>query len=147
VTQAPAPDPKNDPAALRVIKKPVSVGVAFAGQDGVCRTLEGAVAYRAGDAIVTAQTGESWPIARAKFDESYEETGEPGRYRKRPTLAFALRLSNPAKVPAGWRADPLSAKPGDWVLAYADGGFGVVQDSIFRETYAPAPDETRWPPP
>ena len=141
------PDPLDDPAALRVVKKPVVVTVVFADAQGVCETLEGAVGYRPGDAIVTAQSGESWPIARAKFDASYEAVGAPGHYRKRPSVAHALRLRAPARVPVGEGGETLKAKPGDWLVAYADGDHGVVNDAIFRATYAPARGEKRWPPP
>ena len=140
------PDPTHDPAALRVVKKPVAVTVVFADEEGVCATLEGAVAYRAGDAIVTAKTGESWPIARAKFDASYEAADKPGHYRKRPSVVHALRLRAPARVPVGDAGGALQAKPGDWLIAYGDGEHGVVKDAIFRATYGPARGERRWPP-
>ena len=37
------PDLTSDPHALRVIKRPIAVPVAFAREDGVCETLEGPV--------------------------------------------------------------------------------------------------------
>ena len=47
----------------------------------------------------------------------------------------------------GWQTDLLHGRVGDWLLRYEDGNSGVVRDDIFRATYAPAPGETRWPPP
>lgn len=144
------PDPTEDPRALRVIKRPEPVRVAFAGGEGVCETLEGPVAYRAGDAILTGPRGERWPVARDAFLAGYRpdpptEAGADGIYRKAPQVVLALRLDRPASVPVGWRADPLRGRPGDWLLRYADGSLGIVQDAIFRDSYAPAPGETRWP--
>jgi hypothetical protein len=146
------PDLTADPDALRVLKKPLPVAVAFAASDGVCETLEGPVRYRSGDAILTGAQGEQWPVQRAAFLSSYEtvpptRSGEDGLYRKAPAIARARRLGAARTVPVGWQDDPLDARPGDWLLRYEDGSHGVLQDAIFRETYGPAPGETRWPPP
>ncbi|HXW24244.1 MAG TPA: PGDYG domain-containing protein [Xanthobacteraceae bacterium] len=145
------PELSTDPRALRVYKKPIPLQATFALADGVCKTLEGPVRFRAGDAILTGSRGEHWPVGRGLFLSSYEpvpptRAGENGRYRKAPAVAHAIRLDRPREVPVGWQNDPLHGQPGDWLLRYADGSHGVVQDAIFRETYAPAPGETRWPP-
>lgn len=145
-------DAASDPAALRVQKRAACVRVAFAKADGVCNTLEGPVRYRAGDAIVTGVRQEQWPIRRELFLKSYTplpptSLGEDGAYHKAPVTVWALRLTAPAEVPVGWQDDPLHGRPGDWLLDYGDGSRGVVRDEIFRDTYGPAPGETRWPPP
>jgi hypothetical protein len=145
------PDLAADPRALRVCKKPDPVRTEFATADGVCDTLEGAVHFRAGDAILTGVRGERWPVAREHFLTSYApvpptRAGDDGSYRKAPSLAYALRLDRSREVPVGSRRDPLHGHPGDWLLQHADGTYGVVQDEIFRATYAPAAGESRWPP-
>jgi hypothetical protein len=144
------PDLSADPRALRVCKRAVPVEVAFAASAGVCETLEGPVRFNNGDAILTGIRGERWPVRRDLFLASYEpvpptRAGEDGSYRKAPAMAYALRLDRPCEVPVGWHNDPLRGRPGDWLLQYADGSYGVVQDSIFRESYDPAPGESRWP--
>jgi hypothetical protein len=146
------PDLAADPRTLLVCKNPEPVAVAFAPEAGACETLEGPVRYRAGDAILTGIRGECWPVRRDLFLVSYEAVsptvaGKDGLYRKIPSVARALRLELALDVPVGWQDDPLRGRPGDWVLQYADGTNGVVQDAIFRASYGPAPDETRWPPP
>jgi len=146
------PNLAADPRALRVCKKPTSVQAEFAVADGVCETLEGPVRFRAGDAILTGIQGERWPVRRDLFMTSYQPVsptgaGENGSYRKAPTLTYALRLDGSRDVPVSWRHDKLHGHPGDWLLHYADGSYGVIKDSIFRESYAPASGETRWPPP
>ena len=146
------PDLAADPRALRVCKKPIPVQVEFAAADGTCATLEGAVRFRAGDAILTGVKGERWPIGREAFLSSYEavpptRTGSNGAYRKSAASAYAMRLDQRRDVPVGWQNDPLHGEPGDWLLQYADGARGVLRDQVFRESYDPAPGETRWPPP
>ncbi len=145
------PDLAADPRALRVCKKPIPVRAEFAAADGVCETLEGPVRFKAGDPILTGTRGERWPVGRDTFRSSYEpvpptRAGENGDYRKTPSLSLALRLDRPCDVPVGWQNDPLHGRAGDWLLQYADGSYGVIQDHIFRASYAPAPGETRWPP-
>jgi hypothetical protein len=144
-------DLDKNPDALRVCKKPVAVEVEFAAADGVCKTLEGEVQYSAGDALLTGGHGDHWPVRRDLFRSSYEpipptRAGQNGRYRKLPALAHALRLTELFDIPASWQREALHGRPGDWLLRYGDGSFGIVQDEIFRETYGPAAGEARWPP-
>jgi hypothetical protein len=145
------PDLAADPRALRVHKKPIRVPAEFATADGVCETLEGPVRFRTGDAILTGMRGERWPVGRNTFQASYEpvpptRAGENGEYRKTASLTFALRLDHPRDVPVGWQNDPLHGRVGDWLVQYSDGSYGVMRDEIFRDSYAPESDETRWPP-
>jgi PGDYG protein len=147
-----APDLRADPRALRVMKQPVAVNVAFAREAGVCKTLEGDVGFRAGDAILTGSAGENWPIRRQAFLDSYRpdppaKAGEDGVYRKAPSLTLALRLDHEVDVAVGWQTDLLHGRVGDWLVRYEDESSGVLRDDIFRATYGPAPGETRWPPP
>jgi hypothetical protein len=145
------PDLGADARALRVCKKPLPVPVEFAAADGVCATREGPVHYRAGDAILTGVRGERWPVERDWFSSNYApvpptRAGENGTYGKAPSLTLALRLDRPRDVPVGWQKDPLHARPGDWLLQYADGSYSVIGDEVLRESYAPVAGETRWPP-
>jgi len=72
--------------------------------------------------------------------------GQDGLYLKAPSVSLALRLDQALAVPVGWQNDPLQGHPGDWLLRYADGSHSVVRDLIFRASYGPAPQESRWPP-
>ena len=118
--------------------------VSFAAAAGCCETLEGVVAYQAGDALLTGLRGERWPVARRSFETGYAaipptRAGEAGRYVKRPVAAVARRMSAPFTVKVGWRDDPLRGQAGDWLLRYADGTYGIVADAIFRESYERVP--------
>jgi hypothetical protein len=146
------PNLATDPRALRVYKRPIPVPVRFATADGVCDTPEGAVRFRAGDAILTGVRGERWPVRRDEFLSTYEpiaptRSGSDGSYRKVLAIAHALRLDEPCAVSVNWQDSALQGRPGNWLLQYADGSYGVIQDAIFRESYLPAEGETRWPPP
>lgn len=149
--KADRPDLAACPRALRVCKKPIPVRVEFATADGVCATLEGPVRFEVGDAVLTGVQGERWPVRRDLFLASYEpvppaHAGANGNYRKAPSMVYALRLDRSRDVPVSWQDEPLQGRPGDWLLQYAEDNYGVVQDAIFRETYAPVAGETRWPP-
>lgn len=133
-------DLSAEPKAIRVRKRPVTRAVAFAASDGVCKTLEGDVAYRAGDAIVTGERGEQWPVARAHFLAAYRAVdpgreGEDGRYTNRPATVLALQLEADGTVRAGIDDDILQGKAGDWIVEYQDGSHSIVRADIFSDGY------------
>ena len=68
----PGIDLAADPASVPVQKLPVPVQVRWMLQDGVCRTLEGEVNYRAGDPVLTGDEGEQWTMPSAAFASAYE---------------------------------------------------------------------------
>jgi hypothetical protein len=128
------PDLAHHPDALRVIKRPADLAVQFASSDGTCDTLEGPVRYQSGDALITGTQGERWPVARARFDRTYERVSD-GVYRKRRIMAYALRVNEPLTVQVGAQCDPLSANAGDWLLQYDQDEYGVVDPHVFEQTY------------
>ena len=138
------PDLSRDRRTVRVTKRPIPVPVAFAAAEDVIETLEGPVAHRAGDAVLTGVRGERWPVGREAFLSTYDPLsptarGEDGLYVKRPQETLALQLDKSLSVPVGWRSDPLLGQPGDWLLRYDDGSHGVIRDDVFRETYETLP--------
>ena len=140
-------DLSSDPKAVRVRKRALTRAVAFAPSDGVCRTLEGDVAYRAGDAIVTGERGEQWPVGRDQFHASYRALdaaceGEDGLYVNSPATVLALQLDAAGTVEAGVDGDRLQGAAGDWIVEYQDGSHSIVQADIFRDSYEPV-DEPR----
>jgi hypothetical protein len=134
------PDLRVDDRALHAHKRQVLVTVKFATSDGICKTLEGAVGYRAGDALITGVVGETWPVGRERFLRTYDPVpptlaGQDGQYRSRPSLVLARRLDAPAEVKVGWSRDTLKGVSGDWLVQYAPGEHGIVRDDIFEATY------------
>lgn len=134
------PDLRETPGAAPFRKKAQRLSVHFARESGVCATLEGHVSYRAGDAIVTGMEGEQWPVERDKFATSYHplapiRMGEDGRYEKKDEHVLALRLQQPLSVPVGQANDILNGRPGDWLVQYGPGDYGVVRNDIFLRSY------------
>lgn len=131
---------ESDPVARRARRRPVTLEVRFADRAGVMQTLEGPVRYRAGAALVSGTRGERWPVERAPFERHYEPApgtaaGCDGRYRRRPGVVLARRLDAEIEVPVGAEGDRLRGRPGDWLLQYAPGEYGVVAPGIFADTY------------
>lgn len=130
--------------AIRVCKRPIVITVVFASASGVCQTREGAVRYRAGDAIVTGLDGEHWPVGRREFADAYEAAspavdGHDGMYvpRNRSLAVFALQLGSPISVSVGPASDALQGRAGDWLLQYNDGSYGIVSRDLFARIYEP----------
>lgn len=134
------PDLRRQPHALLVRKRALPMQVTFAGADGTCETLEGAVNYRTGDALLTGTRGERWPVERERFLSTYHpipptHAGEPGAYAKRPHTVLALQLAQPLAVPVASSAGVLQARASDWLLQYAPDEYGVVSNEVFLEIY------------
>lgn len=139
---APAEQPALPAAArwLRARKRAVQVRVRFADADGVVPTLEGPVAARAGDAIVTGLAGEQWPVARAHFAGKYTPldglaAGADGAYVSVAIDVLALAVAAPFTVRLGDGHSSLAGQAGDWLVDYGDGTLGVVAPAIFSATY------------
>jgi len=133
-------DIATDPRAQRARKRAVAVTVEFAEGDGTLPTIEGPVAYRRGDALLTGTHDDRWPVPRARFDATYEpqaplRPGKPGRYLKRPLLVWALQLREPIDVRLDANRGTLHGEPGDWLVQYAPGDHSVVAAAIFAESY------------
>jgi hypothetical protein len=101
---------------------------------------EPGVAFKAGDAILTGTAKESWPIAKAKFEQTYapaqgSRVGKDGKFFKKPTPVLGLEMDAPFAVTASWGR--LEGRPGDWLVQYDDAGkdFGIVGQQIFAQTY------------
>ena len=130
-----------NPLAVRVEKQAVEVNVLWAKADGVLQTREGAVHYRAGDALLHDDAGYHWPVQRDRFGARYRALaptvdGEDGRYIARHQIAHARRMEERFSVRVGHARDLLQGAPGDWLLHYFDGSYGVVAGEVFNRTYA-----------
>lgn len=135
-------DLARDPTAASFRKRPVLVAVQFAAAPGTVQTLEGPVRYAAGDALLTGVEGERWPVARAHFERAYAPVppvrmGEPGGYRKQPLTVRARRIDTPFCVRLAVSGDTLRGRPGDWLVQYGPGDYGIVQAKVFAATYEP----------
>lgn len=136
------------PGAITVVKRPVLVQVDFASRDGALATLEGPVAYSAGDALVMGLNEEGrWPVSRAAFLDSYipvapTKLAEPGLYKKNKVNVLALQVNHSFSIDLTGNRGRLTGNPCDWLVEYSPGELGVLASSIFSTTYELAGDET-----
>jgi hypothetical protein len=135
-------DLRNDPEARTYVKEEI-VMVHFAGNDGELISLEGPNRYTRGDAIVTAATGERWCVSRERFDAKYEplapvRMGNDGQYRNKPTKVLAKQMSAAFSIARSRGGDVLQGHPGDWLMQYAPGDYGVTAAARFERVYKTA---------
>lgn len=134
-------DLANDPVARQYVKSE-DVDVVFATSAGDVISSVGPNRYHANDALVTGSTGDSWSVTRHRFDEKYEPVpplrhGDDGRYRARPIPVLARKMQEPFTIARRRGGDLLRGEAGDWLLQYAPGDFGVVEQQRFAQVYRP----------
>ena len=135
-------DLRADPAARWYVKHE-QVQVRFATQEGELVSREGPNRYRAGDALITGSTGDRWSVSRARFDARYTPVapgmeGRDGLYVNRPIPVLARRMTASFTMARSAGGDVLRGKAGDWVLQYAPGDYGVVEQERFAKVYRPS---------
>jgi hypothetical protein len=135
-----AVDLDADPAARRARKRPVPVSVQFAAKHGTLATREGDVRYEAGDALLTGEAGDRWPMPRARFEAAYEpvpptRAGMWGVYRKRPIEVLAKQMPALFAIDLSDGRGTLRGSAGDWLVQYAPDDVAVVANAIFAATY------------
>jgi len=132
------PDLASNAMAAQYIKDEI-VDVVFANQDGSLQSREGINHYRAGDALITGSTGDRWTVSRGRFDAKYEAVGanaeEPRRYRAKPVKVWARQMESPFTIARRAGGDVLAGLADDWVLQYAPGDYGVVENARFQRVY------------
>jgi len=131
----------RDAAARSYVKDEV-VDVVFAVAAGELVSREGPNRYAAGDALVTGSTGDRWSVTRERFDAKYLalpplQAGQDGRYRARPVPVLAKQVAEGFSIARRAGGDLLTGKAQDWLLQYAPGDFGIVEDARFRRVYRP----------
>ncbi len=131
----------SDPEANWFAKDEV-VTVAFALAAGELSSHEGPNRYAAGDALVTGSTGDRWSVSRARFDARYLpvaplRAGEDGCYRSKPIPVRAKQMGASFSVARSAGGDLLHGAARDWLLQYAPGDFGIVEEARFAKVYRP----------
>jgi hypothetical protein len=128
------------PGTCKVRSLPIRRQVKFAFKEGVCATIEGPVRYQKGDALVTGENQESWPISFDRFSKTYKPIGlhamgQDGEYCKIPKQAIALRLSTSRTIALSEGRGALTGKAGDWLVDYGDGDLSIVAADLFSNYY------------
>lgn len=137
-------DLRNDPAAAIYVKNEI-VSVEFAAEAGELISLEGPNRYQMADAILTAENGARWVVSRDRFDAKYEpesntHRGNNGAYRNKPTPVLAKQMGCPFTLLRSTGSDRLTGKPGDWLMQYALGDYGITENNRFQAVYQLKPD-------
>lgn len=135
-------DLHNDGSAARFVKHE-TVQVAFAPAAGELISREGPNRYAIGDALVTGSNGDRWSVSRARFDARYEpvpplQSGVDGVYRNKPLPVLARQMTVEFTLARSAGGDLLRGKAGDWLLQYAPGDYGIVDQKKFARVYRPA---------
>lgn len=153
---------KDDPRGImaldgvrRARKRPIPLRVHFAAEADLART-DGAfnagrirtretaaddpgARFAPGDAIVTGTHGEQWPIPRDRFEATYVPSvpggafGTDGLFHKIGGPVPVRRMDEPFRVTA--LRGELVGGPGDYLVQYGAGDFGIVTADIFADTY------------
>ena len=122
--------------------------VEFAVQAGSLVSAVGLNQYAAGDALITGSTGDRWCVSRDRFDLKYDplppvRRGESGLYRNRAVSVLAKRMASAFTVARTAGGDVLHGAPGDWLVQYGPGDFGVVERTRFERVYRLVAAKTR----
>jgi hypothetical protein len=130
---------RGDPCSAYYVKNEI-VAVEFALVDGELMSREGPNRYRPDDAIVTGSTGDRWCVSRDRFDAKYEAVaptlfGQTGNYRNKPIPILAKQMHEPFSVARSDGGDVLRGESGDWVVQYAPGDYGLVEQGRFAAVY------------
>ncbi|MBK9020950.1 MAG: PGDYG domain-containing protein [Sulfuritalea sp.] len=134
-------DLASDPEAGWFAKDEVVI-VVFALAAGELSSHEGLNRYAVGDALVTGSTGDRWSVSRARFDARYLpvtplRAGDDGYYRSRPIPVRAKQMAASFAVARSAGGDLLHGAAQDWLLQYAPGDFGIVEQARFAKVYRP----------
>jgi len=134
-------DLTTDPSAALFVKDEV-VDVVIAKTGGELISREGPNRFEAGDALITGSTGDRWSVSRGRFDEKYfpavpASAGEDGRYRSRPVPVLAKQMAEAFTLARSAGGDVLQGLAHDWLLQYAPGDFGIVENARFQRVYRP----------
>ena len=127
------------PGVLSVQSLPTQRNVSFAEEPGICETLEGPVRYDKGDAIITGNDGEQWPVSYVEFEARYKPSvvgnlGQDGLYEKVSRRALAVQLTDSKSVILSGSRGVLRGNKGDWIVDYGNQDLSVIQERLF-ETY------------
>ena len=95
---------------------------------------------------VVFASGPGTIVSRDRFDARYEAVppgsdGIAGAFRSKALAVLAKQIHEDFKVRRSATGDLLHGRSGDWLLQYAPGDWGVVEELKFRQVYRPLMDQ------
>lgn len=122
------------------IKKPVSVSARPVTQPEPIETREGVVAAAPGDWVLTDNLGNKWPVSEAHLYSHYSQLvlspgGQETQWIGRPIEVRVVKIKEPISVSVGSFQSYVRGEPGDWLIHYGNGTFGIVAESLFDALY------------
>ena len=133
------PDLASDPESFQCFKKPIPLEFRIAQGSEEVKTKEGVVVASSGDYIMTGTKGENWPIPSDQFNyDILTQDGNTGTAAKKKIIVSAKEMNETFEVKVSWSASTLKGNPGDYLVQYGPGDYGVVGREIFQETYSMA---------
>lgn len=134
-------DLRTDVDAHTYVKEEI-VQVRFATQPGAIQSREGLNHYAIGDALITGSTGDHWSVSRNRFDAKYDATpgithGADGAYTNKRVPVLAIQQHTDFSVEREAGGDVIQGKAGDWLMQYAPGDHGIVENAKFQKVYRP----------
>jgi hypothetical protein len=128
------------PGSVRAASLPVERQVRFATQSGSLETTEGTVRHDSGDAIVTGESNESWPVTYKTFVTLYKplgstKMGDTGLYQKIEKSILALPIKNSARIDMSSGRGLLLGNAGDWIVDYGQADLAIVAGNTFLKSY------------
>ena len=133
------PDLASDPESFKCFKKPIPLEFRIAQETETIKTAEGIQTAKPGAYIMTGTEGENWPIPPEEFEyDILTQDGNKGTAAKQKKIVPAKEMNEPFVVKPTWSDSTLSGNPGDYLVQYSAGNYGVVGRTIFEKTYAMA---------
>jgi hypothetical protein len=132
-------DLRSEARARQYIKQEV-VEVHFADSVGAIQSREGPNHYAIGDALITGSTGDHWSVSRDRFDAKYVPLpgvthGHDGQYQNKRVPVLAVQQSQAFAVERSAGGDVIHGHANDWLLQYAPGDHGIVDQAKFQKVY------------
>ena len=120
--------------------KTETVNVIFAKADGELASREGINRFVLGDALITGATHDRWSVSRNRFDAKYDpvaplKRGDDGNYRSKPVPVLACQMAESFTITRSAGGDVLQGLAQDWLLQYAPGDHGIVENARFLQVY------------
>jgi hypothetical protein len=129
------PTLNHDGRAFSTYKLPIPVKFRIASETETIQCAEGPVTAQPGDAVMTSDSGKSWPIQAEKFWNTYEDLGN-GTASKKKIIVQALQLDAPIEVAVSWANEPIKGQAGDYLIQGGPNDYWIVEHQEFLETYS-----------